>query len=187
MDYDTLEEQYYILSQRNKNLEQHNNALESQVIELESQAVVDDSVIRTAQERVKNLSALLAAEVGNVVNLNAELSNLTIKITDLDIVLNDVKKKLTQSLEDIKSKKEDIEYLKSIELRSKGFGSKHDLQDFEYRASDLAVYWAKLAEQQEMTHFEACENLAFSIVNLLYKDHQIDYPEYSVVEKWYKS
>jgi hypothetical protein len=92
MTYDELEEQYYILLQRNKELEQKNNSLELQVIELETQAVVSENMISSAEDRAKTFSGMYASE--------------TLKVTQLNIVLDDTKNKL----EDWKEKARNAEY-----------------------------------------------------------------------------
>lgn len=80
--YDELEEQYFILTQKVKDLERKNNELELRLIEMETENEIMKRGARTAEDRREVVAKALTEETLKVVNLNVLLDEQKQKVKE---------------------------------------------------------------------------------------------------------
>lgn len=94
MTYDELEEQYYIVSQRNSDLEREINSLVLRNTELESTNIILETSLDRASRTTENMANDLQEEVLKVVNLKVQIESLEekSKLNKSDLVRSAVEK-----------------------------------------------------------------------------------------------
>lgn len=76
MDYDQLEEQYYILSQKVKDLDKENNALQLRNTQLEGENIVLENKLAREEKKNEHLADTVQEETLKNINLKARIEKL---------------------------------------------------------------------------------------------------------------
>lgn len=76
MDYDQLEEQYYILSQKVKDLDKENNALQQRNADLEGQNIILENKLAREEKKNEHLVESVQEESLKTINLKARIEKL---------------------------------------------------------------------------------------------------------------
>lgn len=84
MNYDQLEEQYYILTQRNSELDKEINSLSLSNTALESSMIKASDEIKKTKAKNESLAEQLTEQSLKVVNLQVQLDSAKIKIVELE-------------------------------------------------------------------------------------------------------